>query len=183
MILILSGTNRPGSATRQVAGKIQSLYTQQGITARVLDLQTLPLDSFSPLAYAEKPIAFRTFVSPILECHGLVFVTPEYNGSFPGVLKYFIDLLPFPAALEHKPVSFVGLADGQWGALRAVEHLQQICLYRNALIHPMRVFIPGIGQVLKSGNLLPEYGERLKQQAEEFGRFVERHRVTESRPL
>jgi NAD(P)H-dependent FMN reductase len=178
MIRIISGTNRPNSSTRRVAGMVEALYQERKQSALVVDLQTLPLDCFSPPAYAEKPEEFSPFVYSILECTGLVIVTPEYNGSMPGVLKYFIDLLPFPAALDRKPVCFVGVADGQWGGLRAVEHLQQICLYRQAHIHPARVLIPGIGKALRKGILPAEYSERLVEQTDQFIGFVERHRRT-----
>jgi len=57
----------------------------------------------------------------VLMAAGLHVVLPEYNGSYPGVLKYFIDMLKFPESFENKPAAFVGVANGQWGALRAVE--------------------------------------------------------------
>ena len=68
-------------------------------------------------------------------------VVPEYNGSFPGILKYFIDLLPFPESFDCRPVSYVGVSAGQWGALRAVEQLQLVFGYRNAYVHPPRTFL------------------------------------------
>lgn len=64
------------------------------------------------------------------------------------MLKYFIDMLPFPESFEHRPVCFVGLAVGMWGALRPVEHLQAIFGYRNAYVFPDPVFMPGINKLL-----------------------------------
>lgn len=105
----------------------------------------------------------------------MVIVTPEYNGSFPGVLKYFIDMLPFPESFENWPVCFVGLAAGMWGALRSVEQLQMILGYRNAHVYPNKVFITGIGQVLKDGELTDaSLVERLSKQAVGFTEFVAR---------
>ena len=75
-------------------------------------------------------------------------LSPEYNGSFPGVLKLFIDMLPFPVAFERRPVAFIGLAAGRWGALRAIEQLQGVFGYRNAFVFPNRVFVPGVGDGL-----------------------------------
>jgi chromate reductase len=177
MILIVSGTNRPQSATRRVSDLAAAAYRRvdPNCTVGVLDLFELPLDAFSPLSYAEKPSALAPFTDMVLRASGLVVVTPEYNGSFPGVLKYFIDLLPFPAAFERKPVCFVGVADGQWGALRAVEQLQQIFAYRNALMLPDRVFIPRVGEAFYSGALAPDYEQRLGLQAARFHEFVTRH--------
>ena len=105
---------------------------------------------------------------------GLVIITPEYNGGAPGVLKYFIDMLKFPESFERRPVAFVGLAAGVWGALRPVEQLQMIFGYRNALIFPERVFLPGIGQQLDADGRLkdPELVQRLRKQAQGFLQFV-----------
>ena len=93
---------------------------------KLLDLAHLPPEIFSPASYAEKPAAFKKFTDAILAADGVVIVTPEYNGSVPGILKYFIDMLPFPESFEQRPVCFVGLAAGIWGALRPVEQLQAI---------------------------------------------------------
>ena len=91
------------------------------MTHRPLDLATLPPEIFSPASYAEKPKAFRPFSDAILQSSGVVVVSPEYNGGIPGVLKYFIDMLKFPESFTDRPVCFVGLAAGMWGALRPIE--------------------------------------------------------------
>lgn len=175
MITLLSATNRPGSNTRLLTTLIERLYTQAGVTCQVLDLADLPPEIFNPASYAEKPAAFAPFAEAILASDGVVIVTPEYNGSFPGVLKYFIDMLPFPASFENRPVCFVGLAAGMWGALRSVEQLQHILGYRNAHLYPNRVFIPGVGQVLKDGEIQDaDLLARLQKQATGFAAFVQR---------
>lgn len=175
MITLLSGTNRPGSNTHLVTTLIERMYFQLGVPCQVLDLADLPPEIFLPSSYAEKPAAFAPFAEAILGSDGVVIVTPEYNGSFPGVLKYFIDMLPFPASFENRPVCFVGLAAGMWGALRSVEQLQHILGYRNAHLFPSRVFIPGVGQVLKEGQIQDaELVERLRKQAVGFTDFVRR---------
>lgn len=176
MITIVSGTNRPGSNTRRIAGIIQTIYQKSAVPCRLLDLADLPQDVFLPASYAEKPAAFAPFAEAITSARGLVIVTPEYNGSMPGVLKYFIDLLPFPESFEARPVCFVGLAAGTWGALRPVEQLQQIFGCRNAFIFPERVFIPAVHQHLTPEGTLKnaEIYERLSQQARAFSLFVDR---------
>ena len=105
-------------------------------------------------------------------------VSPEYNGGIPGVLKYFIDMLPFPESFEQRPVCFVGLAAGIWGALRPVEQLQAIFGYRNAFVFPERVFMPNINKLLDAAGRLanPDLEERLEKQAAGFVSFVERLR-------
>jgi len=184
MIVIVSGTNRPGSNTRKLAAQIEGVYQSKGVEVQVLDLARLPLEAFLPASYAVKPSALAEFTNPILAADGLVVVTPEYNGGPPGVLKYFIDLLPFPESFERRPVCFVGLAAGVWGALRPVEQLQTIFGYRNAFIYPERIFVPGVYKALDdAGRLInPEIAARVEAQAEGFVSFVEKLRGKTLRP-
>lgn len=178
MIALISGTNRPGSNTRKVAACVEAIYRRQKAATQLVDLAQLPPAIFDPASYAEKPAAFKPFTTTILEAHGLVIVTPEYNGGMPGVLKYFIDMLKFPESFEAKPVCFVGLSAGGWGALRPVEHLQQIFGYRNAYLYPQRVFLPGIHELLDERGELKdaELTGRLDAQARGFLEFVARLR-------
>lgn len=57
-------------------------------------------------------------------------------------------MLPFPESFQHRPVCFVGLAAGIWGALRPVEQLQANFGYRNAFLFPECAFMPGINKLL-----------------------------------
>jgi chromate reductase, NAD(P)H dehydrogenase (quinone) len=176
MITLIVGTNRPDSNTRKVARHLEEIYAALKAPLHVLDLAQLPPEIFSPSSYAEKPKAFRSFSDAVLKSSGLHVVTPEYNGSVPGVLKYFIDMLKFPESFEKRPVCFTGLGAGIWGALRPVEQLQAIFGYRNAYLFPERVFLPRINDLLDDAGRLkdPELLQRLKSQAEGFVDFVER---------
>src|SRR6266478_9389632 len=156
MLTMIVGTNRPGSNTRKVATHVEEIYAGLGVPLRVLDLATLPPEIFSPAAYANKPKSFTPFADGILQASGLVVVTPEYNCSVPGVLKYFIDMLKFPESFIQRPVCFVGLSAGTWGALRPIEQLQAIFGYRNAYVFPDRVFLPQINHLLDEGGRLKD---------------------------
>lgn len=174
-ITIISGTNRPQSRSLQVAREVESLYRELGQRVCLLDLAMLPPSVFCPSVYDSKPEDFRPWVESVLGSAGLVLIVPEYNGSFPGILKYFIDLLPFPESFEDRPVCFIGLAAGGWGALRAVEHLQGVFGYRNAHIFPKRVFLPQVGREFdENGKLSPEMTERLRKQASGFLAYAAR---------
>jgi len=175
MIIIISGTNRPESNTRKVTARVEAAYKPLGVKTELLDLAEMPPEIFSPASYGDKPAGFSRFTDAVLAADGLVVVAPEYNGSFPGVLKYFIDMLPFPESFERRPVCFVGLSAGVWGALRAVEQLQGIFGYRNAHIFPERVFMPGIrGLLNEAGQFTSQDMEkRLEKQAAGFAGFVE----------
>lgn len=173
---MIVGTNRPDSNTRKVATQVEEIYAALGAPVHVLDLAKLPPEIFAPSSYGEKPKSFAPFSDAILKSSGLVVVTPEYNGGIPGILKYFIDMLKFPESFDKRPVCFVGLAYGMWGALRPVEQLQAIFGYRNAFIYPERVFLPKIGELLDAKGRLTndEVLERLRAQAAGFVEFVER---------
>lgn len=176
MIQIISGTNRPDSNTLKVANHVLGIYQSLEVGAELLDLAKMPPEIFFPGSYAEKPVTFGPFSQAVLESEGLVVVTPEYNGSMPGVLKYFIDMLKFPESFEKRPVAFVGLAAGSWGALRSVEQLQTIFGYRNAFLFSDRVFIPGVNSVLDDEGKVKDESlqKRLLAQAEGFAAFVKR---------
>ena len=176
MIAIIVGTNRPDSNTRKVAAQVERIYQELGVPLRVLDLAQMPPEIFLPTSYAQKPKGFQFFAQTILDAAGLAVITPEYNGGMPGVLKYFIDMLKFPESFQGRPVCFVGLAAGMWGALRPVEQLQAVFSYRNAHLYPERVFLPNIHALLNDQGQVtdPEILQRLKGQASGFADFVER---------
>ena len=164
-IAIISGTNRIGALSLKVARRIESRYKQLGATTTLLNLQELPLELFAPQAYKNKPEEFAPFQDAITNADGVVIVVPEYNGSFPGVLKYFIDMLKFPESFEQRPVAYVGIAAGMWGGLRAVEQLQGVFGYRNGFSFNERVFVPNIYKQIKDdGSFHSELIEDLLEQ-------------------
>ncbi len=175
-ILIISGTNRPGSYCLRVARQIESHYREAGIPHALLSLLELPQSLFLPESYAKKPAEFAPIQKRVLDAAGLHIVVPEYNGGFPGVFKLFIDHLKFPDSFEHKCVCFTGEANGMWGAFRPVEQIQMIFGYRNAYIFPHRVFIPHIqSQFDKAGAFQNhEVDVLLRNQAVNFAGFVRR---------
>jgi NAD(P)H-dependent FMN reductase len=170
---IISGTNRPGSRSGQVAQIIKNLYAQQGEAVGVIDLSEVGLDEVNGAQYAEsQPAKLKAAVAQVNSADGLIIVCPEYNGSMPGALKYFIDHWKYPESFEFRPVCLIGIG-GQFGALRAVEHLQGTLGYRNVFLYPERVFITMVWNVLKNGQIeSPEIMKYLSRQAEGFSKFV-----------
>ena len=173
MITVISGTNRPGSNTRKIAVLTQEILREKGEEVALLDLGNMPPEIFVDSSYASKPRSFKAFQDQILETHGVLTVVPEYNGSFPGVLKYFIDMLRFPESLYEMPAAFVGISSGRWGGVRAVEHLEMIFQYRHSHLFGRRCFIPHVGQVIDENGRLtdPDIAKRLKKTALDFARF------------
>lgn|GEM_PF-135895 len=175
MIALIIGTNRPGSNSRKIARHIEEIYAALGKEIAVVDLAALPPEIFAPTSYATKPVAFEPFQTAVCRAAGLHVVTPEYNGGIPGVLKYFIDMLKLPESVVHKPVCFVGLSAGQWGALRPVEQLQAIFTYEGAYVYCERVFIPNVLDALDEFGRLKDGAmvDRLRAQVRGFIEFVE----------
>jgi chromate reductase, NAD(P)H dehydrogenase (quinone) len=175
-ILIISGTNRPGSNALKVARVLLDHYRRAQVPAEVLNLEDLPREIFDGSVYATKPPAMVELQGRILSAAGLHVVTPEYNGSFPGVLKYFIDLLKFPESFDNKPVAYVGESAGTWGGRPAVEHLQMVFGYRHAHSYPVRVFIANVHKMFDAQGKLTDAGieKRLEEQARGFAKYVER---------
>ena len=173
MITVISGTNRPASNTRKIAVLVQEMLRETGEEVTFLDLGELPPEIFAQSSYASKPASFAPFQELILKPGGVLTVLPEYNGSFPGVLKYFIDMLRFPASLYEKPAAFVGISSGRWGGLRAVEHLEMVFQYRHAHLFGRRCFIPNVRRALDENGRLTdaEIEERLKKTVRGFARF------------
>jgi len=173
-IFIISGTNRPISNTLRISRIVQQQYQQAGIDCELFSLADVPAEIYSPDAYVKKPAAFVEIQQKVLAAAGLHIITPEYNGSFPGVLKHFIDMLKFPESFDRKPIAFVGVANGQWGGLRAVEQMQLVVGYRNAHVYPDRIFVPSVQNKFDAeGNLMdPALLDRFSRQARGFAQFA-----------
>ncbi|HMZ50711.1 MAG TPA: NAD(P)H-dependent oxidoreductase, partial [Candidatus Sumerlaeota bacterium] len=92
MIEVVSGTNRPGANALKIARQLVAMYEKEGAEVSLFNLQDLPQEIFDPSSYAKKPDSFAPLQKRILAARGLHIVTPEYNGSLPGVMKYFIDM-------------------------------------------------------------------------------------------
>jgi chromate reductase, NAD(P)H dehydrogenase (quinone) len=172
-ITIISGTNRSRAKSLLVARHVEQRYQALDIETTVLNLQELPAELLHPDVYYKKPESFAPFRDAVLSADGLVIIVPEYNGSYPGVLKYFIDLLPFPDSFENRPVAYIGISAGIWGGLRSVEHLQGVFGYRNGFNFNERVFISSLYKSLnEDGSPKEELIDQLLQsQTEHFIQF------------
>jgi NAD(P)H-dependent FMN reductase len=173
-ILVISGTNRKGALSRRLSDQVAKKHKALGADVDVLDLaEDMTADFVDPGAYKEKPAAVQAAVDRFLAADGVVFVVAEYNGSYPGALKLYIDMLPYPDALDGRPCCFLGLAAGQFNGLRAVEHLQQVTGYRNAYNYPRRLFIGNSYQQFGADGLTDDsLVERVQEQAAGFQSFI-----------
>jgi NAD(P)H-dependent FMN reductase len=180
-IKIISSTDRPGSNTRIFSEHVKEKFSEYaGVETEIVCLMDFPLADVQGGVYGHEPQSVIDFREPIVNADGLVFVIPEYNGGFPGILKMFIDYLPFPKAFNKMPIAYIGIANGAFGALRPVEQFQMIAGYRNALSFPERVFVPRFNKEFDPalGLVDPRTRDLLKSQIINFTAFVEANRET-----
>jgi len=173
-LAIISGTDRPGANALKVSRYLKREYEMREASVRLLNMQDFPVDAVKGGPYGKTIPELEPFVQTILDSDGLVMVIPEYNGSFPGILKLFIDYLPFPDAFEKLPICFVGESSGAFGAMRAVEQMQMVAGYRNAYIFPERVFISRVHKNFdKEQGIRDEFQRKLmKSQIDNFVEYV-----------
>ncbi|GAB3295498.1 NADPH-dependent FMN reductase [Hymenobacter humi] len=170
MITLLVGTNRPNSRARRIANYYSTLLTDLGAESQILDLAELPVDFIVSALYENVGTnpAFNSLARMLDAGSKLVIITPEYNASFPGVLKAFIDGLPYPGGIRGKKAALIGLSNGGQGGLLAMTHLTDILMYLGTAVLPQRVRLPFINQDLNQDDGLNNDLSRqlLQEQAE-----------------
>ncbi|MES2223550.1 MAG: NAD(P)H-dependent oxidoreductase [Patescibacteria group bacterium] len=178
MIEIIIGTSRPGAYSRKVGMMIFEMYKMAGIEVGLIDLKDIPLEAFSGDSINARPLPIQSFADRILKADGVHFVTPEYNGGVPGVLKFFIDLLPFPEAFQNRCFAITSVSAGMWSGIRASGHLEDIITYKEGYIFNQKVMLGSIVNLFdEKDNFTGEKEKvRLEKQIKGFGEFVKKIR-------
>ncbi len=174
MISIISGTNRAKSMSLKVAIYYKSLLDKLNIENQIIDLGTLPKDfTFSALyENSGKNVDFNQIRHLVENSEKFVFIVPEYNGSFPGVLKAFIDGLGFPNSVIHKKAALVGISDGVQGGAIALSHLTDIFHYLGLNVLAQRVKIPSLSKNFIDGEITdPLIKTLIEDQAKLISKF------------
>ena len=130
-IAVFVGSLKKASLNKKLAKNLETL-APQGTTFRYIDIGSLPL--FNEELETEYPAAARSMKDIIDACDGVLFVTPEYNRSIPGVLKNAIDWASRPwgqNSFDSKPAGIVGVSVGQLGTAVAQAHLRSVLVYLN----------------------------------------------------
>lgn len=127
-ILAISGSLREGSYNTALA-RAAAEVAPAGVEVELFDgLGAIP--PYDPAAdVLPAPFAVSVLREAIERSHGVLFVTPEYNGSIPGLLKNAIDWASRPhreSALWGKDVAIAGASPSSYGALWAVNDLRRI---------------------------------------------------------
>jgi NAD(P)H-dependent FMN reductase len=171
-IEIVIGTMRPGAYSRKAGELVLEIYKELGADVGLIDLKDMPRDAFLPEAYEDRPRAISAFSDRLLAAKGIVIITPEYNSSLPGVLKHFIDLWKFPDTFRRKFV-LVGVSNGRWGGIRALEHLSSLLINRGSNVMPEKAFLPDCETLFVDGKFTDDKAkERLVKQAKNFLTFL-----------
>src|SRR3954452_9847311 len=117
-IPVILGTSRKGRSSVHAARLLAELLNRRtGVCSEVIDIASLPL----PVDDAGEAIKTEAFAAAVSAADGLVIVAPEYNHSFPGLLKHTLD-----SCLNeyiHKAVGLVGVSAGPFAGIRVVQSL------------------------------------------------------------
>ena len=148
MITIIASTNRPNSSTLKLATYYKSKLEEKGSPVDLISLTELPDNFIASDMYGKRSDAFQQIQDRITASNKFLFVIPEYNGGFPGILKTFIDACTFPASFYGKKAALVGLSSGKYGNIRGLEHFTGIAHYFNLHILPLKLHIPNINAEL-----------------------------------
>ena len=159
-IVAILGTARPGNFTsKALALVIDEIEKQEDIVVDLIDPATmnLPLPGLGPDSVEPKTI--QELVS---KATGVVFSTPEYHGTYSSAAKLIIENLGFPSVLASKPVALVGVAAGQIGAIKALEHLRSVLSHVGAIVLPGPVSVAGVQNVFdEEGRCVDEAIEKM----------------------
>ncbi len=144
MITVVSGTNRKGSMTLQVALLCAKILREKGEEVKVLDLCDLPHDFVFSALYGNTNADFDAIVEEcIYAADKLLVLSPEYNGGFSGVLKAFIDGWN-PKMLRNQKVALIGVASGRSGNLRGLDYLTNVFHYMRLHVYPDKVPVSAV---------------------------------------
>lgn len=171
MVTIVSGTNRQGSNTLKVAKYYQKTLATKGLETNLFTLADLPDTLISTDLYGGRSEQFQTIQDQITNTSKFLFIIPEYNGSFPGVLKTFIDACDFQESFYDKKAALVGVSSGKYGNIRGIDHFGGVCSYLHLNVLPLRIHIPYIKSELnEEGNFFIE--DTLKFSNEQMNKFI-----------
>lgn len=171
MITIISSTNRPGSSTLKVAQYYQRQLREKGVEAGLLSLAQLPSNLIQTDLYGNRSKEFEPIQDVITKTDKFIFIIPEYNGSFPGVLKVFIDACSFPESFYDKKAALVGVSSGKYGNIRGVDHFTGVCHYIHLNVMSLKLHIAAIHKELDAdGNLFKD--DTVKYTNEQIEKFI-----------
>ena len=147
-IAIILGSVREGRQSHKVAHELaHKLEAQQGVEVELIDLATinLPIMTERLGKMLNPPANIVQFSKSVDSADALILVSPEYNGSYSGVLKNAMDYLL--KEFYRKPIGTVAVAGGKFGGLNATHHMQSLILHLGAFPMPLKLLVPFVQNV------------------------------------
>lgn len=154
-LLFIPGSLRAASSARATIRALAAAVAAEA-EASVAEIGALPHYN----ADLKDDPTVAAFIGQVGAADGVVFVTPEYNYSIPGVLKNAIDWASRPAfasVFKDKPCLVVSVSGGATGGVRAQGHLKYVLNGMLSRIHPCReIAVPFANDKVKDGVLEDE---------------------------
>jgi chromate reductase len=177
-ITVIAGSLRKESFTLKIANALAKLAPD----SLKLEVATLHgISFFNQDLEAAPPADWLAFRERIQKSGGVIFVTPEYNRSIPGVLKNAIDVATRPygkSSFLGKPVGIISNSPGPLGGVSAAKHLQNILPgISGPILGQPEIYLNGVGDAFDDkGELIKESLQAvLKQYIDAYAAFVMRH--------
>jgi FMN reductase len=182
LIAGIGGSLRDGSYTAMAVQLALSGAAEAGAKTDFIDLRKYNLMFCNGGDDADVPADVIQLRERVRKANGLILGTPEYHGSFSGVLKNALDLMGFDE-FEGKMLGLIGVAGGRMGAFSALNHLRYIGRALHAWVVPEQISIPQAWKEFDdSGSLKdPELLKRVKDVGRQVARFAYLHSSDASR--
>jgi chromate reductase len=166
MYTIISGTNRPDSNTLKIATQYRNLLLGKGVQAHLLSLEGLNV-------LERNPVFTEIEHELLIPVPKFIFISPEYNGSIPGVLKAMFDISDIEKAWWGKKALLTGVSTGRAGNLRGMEHLTGILNYMKVTVHHNKLPISVVNTLLNGNGEVSDTRtlQTIDTQLEEFMEF------------
>jgi len=164
-ITTILGSVRPGNFTSKALAVVESALLRD----ERVELTTLDPGKYN-LTFPGIPPKNddATSMKRIIEnADGIIIATPEYHGLFSSVIKLVIENLGHPSALKSKPVTLLGVASGQIGAIKSLEALRSVCSHVGALVLPGPVSVSNVQKMFDEAGNCTDQG--LKHRLEALG--------------
>lgn len=177
-VAVIIGSLRKDSINRKLAQALQKI-APASLALNIVEIGDLPL--YNQDNDANPPQAARDFKTQIQNADAVLFVTPEYNRSVPGVLKNAIDTASRPygqSAWDGKPGAVISVSPGAIGGFGANHHLRQSLVFLNVpVMQQPEAYIGNAGHLVDdSGNITNDSTRDFMQKfLQSFERWVERN--------
>jgi len=177
-IAVFIGSLQQHSLNKKLAQNLERL-APESLKFEYVDISVLPL--FNQDLEAEYPVEAQRAKDTVLAADGVLFVTPEYNRSIPGVLKNAIDWVSRPwgyNSFDGKPVGIVGATVGPVGTAVAQSDLRHIAGYLNTkLMGQPELYLANAGDKFDEQGDIEAASEKLLQDyIAAFSQWVEQEK-------